>query len=157
MSEGGEGCVGFCAKGRSCTPYVWQLARTGGLVYPPYRTPCPILASCDVHLLFTSALGRETHMWCRKVWPVCPGALICMTGEKKSNLNKCRAVHSVLPINCSVVASFGRATWKAVKASKKSQRTQCWGDEGRSKFNGLHELSGKPSADFSIFSGTFSF
>lgn len=83
--------------------------------------------------------------------------LFAVTGEKKSNLNKCCAVHSVPGINCSVVASFGRTTQKAVKASKKSQRTQRWGDEGRSKFNGLHELSRKPSADFSIFSGTFSF
>lgn len=83
--------------------------------------------------------------------------LFAMTGEKKSNLNKCCAVHSVPAINCSVVASFGRTTQKAVKASKKSQHTQRWGDEGRSKFNGLHELSSKPSADFSIFSGTFSF
>lgn len=82
---------------------------------------------------------------------------LAMTGEEKCSLNKCCALHSVPGINCSAVASFGGATQKAVKASKKSQHTQCWVHEGRSKFNGLHELSSKPSADFSIFSGTFSF
>lgn len=83
--------------------------------------------------------------------------LFAMTGDKKSNLSECCVLHSVLGINCLVIASFGRTAQKAVKASKKSQCTQRWGDEGRSKFNGLHELSSKPSADFSIFGGTFSF
>lgn len=55
---------------------------------------------------------------------------LAMTGEEKCNSNKCCAVHSVPGINCSVVASFGGAAQKAVKASKKSQRTRCWGMRG---------------------------
>lgn len=138
-------------------PYTLRLAQAGltythltELLVPSWHHPMSISIS---PLLWVKIPTSGAGKYRQSVLEL----LFVMTGEKKSDLHKCCAIHSVPGINCSVVASFGRTTQKAVKASKKSQRIQCWGDEGRSKFNGLHELSSKPSADFSIFSGTFSF
>lgn len=129
----------------------------GDDLYPLNRTPCLILASLDVHLHFSLPWVRIPTSDTGECRQSVLELSLAVTGEEKCNMNKCCAVHSVPGINCSAVASFGGATQKAVKASKKSQPAQCWVDEGRSKFNGLHELSSKPSADFSIFSGTFPF
>lgn len=149
---------GFLCEGKELYPLHLAISWDGGPTYihltglpvPSWHHPMSISISPLLWVKVpTSGAGKYRQ-------PVLE-LLFAMTDEKKSNLNKCCAVHSVPGINCLVVASFGRTTQKAVKASKKSQRTQRWGDKGRSKFNGLHELSSKPSADFSIFSGTFSF
>lgn len=154
VRPGGEGCVCAPMQRERAVPPGIHLGQ-GDYFYPLCRLP----VSSWHHLMsisIFSALGEDPHIWYRVRQSVLELSL-ATTGEEKCSLNKRCAEHSVPGINCSAVASFGGATQKAVKASKKSQHTQCCVDKGRSKFNGLHELSSKPSADFSIFSGTFSF